>query len=54
MQKISKVTQYLHVSDRANELACNSPHYNKWNTIHPVLNMICNSFAESYKPGKNS
>ena len=46
-----KLTQYLHVSDRANEPAQNSADYHKLYKIHPVLNTVWDSFAESYKPG---
>ena len=48
-----KLTQYLHVSDRANEPAQNSAYYDKLYKIHPVLKMVQDSFAESYKPGHN-
>ena len=48
-----KLTQHLHVSDRANELAQNSADYDKLYKIHPVLNMVQDSFAENYKPGQN-
>ena len=52
-RKCQKLTQYLQVSDRANEPAKNSADYDKLYKIHPVLNMVWDSFAESYKPGQN-
>ena len=48
-RRYQKLTQYLHVSDRANEPAQNSADYDKLYKIHPVLNMVQDSFAESYK-----
>ena len=48
-----KLTQYLSVSDRANDPAQNSADYDKLYKIHPVLNMVWDSFAKSYKPGQN-
>ena len=52
-RKYQKLTQYLHVSDRANEPAWNSANYDKLYKICLVLNMVQYSFAESYKPGQN-
>ena len=52
-RRYQKLTQYLHVSDRDNEPAQNSADYDKLYKIHPVLNMVQDSFAESYKPGQN-
>ena len=52
-RRYQKLTQYLHVSDRANEPAQNSADYDKLYKIHPVLNMVQHSFAESYKPWQN-
>ena len=48
-----KLTQYLHVSDRANEPILNNADYDKMYKIFPVLNMVQDSFAESYKPEQN-
>ena len=52
-RRYQKLTQYLHVSNRANEPAQNSADYDKLYKIHPVPNMVQNSFAECYKPGQN-
>ena len=52
-RRCQKLTQYLHVSHRANEPAQNSAHYDKMYKICPVFNMVQDRFAESYKPGKN-
>ena len=52
-RRYQKLTLYLHVSDRANEPAQNSADYDKLYKICPVLNMVQDSFAESYKPGQN-
>ena len=52
-RKYQKLTQYLHVFDRANEPAQNSADYDKMYKIHPVLHMVWDSFAESYRPGQN-
>ena len=52
-RRYQKQTQYLHVSDKANELAENSADYDKLYKICPVLNIVQGSFAESYKPGQN-
>ena len=52
-RRYQKLTQYLHVSDKANVPAQNSADYDKLYKIHPVLNMVWHSFAESYKPGQN-
>ena len=52
-RRYQQQTQYLHVSDRANEPAWNSADYDKPYKIHPVLNMVWNGFAEGYKPGQN-
>ena len=51
-RRYQKVNHYLHVSDRADQLDQNSADYEKSYKIHPVLNMLHNSFAESYKPGQ--
>ena len=48
--RYQKLTHYLHVSDRANEQAPNSADDKKYK-IHSVLNIVRDSFAESYKPG---
>ena len=42
-----KLTQYLHVSDRANEPAWKSIDYEKLYKICPVLKLVWDSFAES-------
>ena len=52
-RKYQKLTQYLHLSDRANGPVQNSADYDKLYKICPVFNMVWHSFAESYKPGKN-
>ena len=39
-RRFQKLTQYLHVSDRANEPAPNSADYDQLYNIHPVLNMV--------------
>ena len=52
-RRYQKLIQYLHVSDRANDPAQNSADYDNLYKIHPVLNMVQDSFAESYKPGQN-
>ena len=52
-RRYQKLTQYMHLSDRANEPAQNSADYDKLQKIDLVLNMVWYSFAESYKPGKN-
>ena len=52
-KRYQKLTQYLNVSDRANEPAQNSADFDKLYKIHPVLNMVQDSFAENYKPGQN-
>ena len=52
-RRFQKLTQYLHVSNRSKELAQNSVDYDKLYKIHPVLNMVQDNFAESYKPGEN-
>ena len=48
-----KLTQYVHVPDRANEPGQNSDDYDKLYKICSVLNMVQDSFAESYKPVQN-
>ena len=48
MQKIPKAA-----FDRANEPGLNSADFDKLYKIFPVLNVICDSFADSYKPGQN-
>ena len=50
MQKISTANS---VSDRANDPVWNIFHYDKLHKICPVLNMVWDRFAESYKPGQN-
>ena len=52
-RRYQKLTHYLHVPDRANELAWNSADYDKLYKIHPVFNKVWDSFPESYKPGQN-
>ena len=52
-RRYQKLTQYIHVSDRANEPAWNSTDYDKMYMICPVLNMVWDSFVECYKPGQN-
>ena len=49
-RRYQKLVPYLHVFDRANESAQNSADYDKLYKIHSVLNMVQDSFAESYKP----
>ena len=49
-KRYQKLTQYLHVSDRANEPDQNSVDYDKLYKIHPVFNMVQDTFAESNKP----
>ena len=44
-RRYQKLTQYLHVSDRANEPAQNSADYDKLYKIHPVLNIVQDSFT---------
>ena len=51
-RRYQKLTQYLHVTDVANEPAQNSADYDKLYKICPVLNMVSDSFAESYKAGQ--
>ena len=51
-RRYQMLTQYLHVSDRADEPAQNSTDYDKFYQIHPVLNMVQDSFAVCYKPGQ--
>ena len=48
-----KWTQYPHVSDCTNEPAKNSADSYKLYNIHPVINMVQESFARSYKHGEN-
>ena len=48
-----KLTQHLPVSDMANEPVKNSADYDKLYMIYPVLNMVQESFAESYNPRQN-
>ena len=45
--RYQKLTQYLHVSDKANELVWNSADHDKLYKICPVFNMVW----DSYKPG---
>ena len=52
-RRYQKLTQYLHVSGRSNEPAWNTADYDKLYKIHPVLNMVQDSFAKSHKPGQN-
>ena len=52
-RRYQKPTQYLHVSNRANETVQNSADYDKLYKIHPVFNMVQDRFAECYKPGQN-
>ena len=52
-KRYQNLTQYLHLSDRANEPAQNTADYDKLYKIHPVFNMVKDSFAECYKPGQN-
>ena len=39
-RRYQKLTQYLHVSERANEQAQNSADYDKLYKICPLLNMV--------------
>ena len=48
-----KLSHYPHVSDRPSEPTWNSADYDKLYNIYPVLNMVQDSFAESYKPRKS-
>ena len=52
-RRYQKLTQYLQVSDRANEPAQNGADYDKLYVICLVFNMVQDSFDESYKPGQN-
>ena len=52
-RRYQKLTQYLHVSDRAKEGAQNSADNDKLYEIHPVLNKVQDSLTECYKPGQN-
>ena len=52
-RRYQNLTHYLQVSDRANDPALNSADYDKLFKIYPVMNMVQDSFAESYKPEQN-
>ena len=53
IHKIQKLTQCLDVSDEDSDPAQNNADYDPLYKIHPVLNMVWDSFAESYQPGQN-
>ena len=50
--RYENLTQYLHVSDRANEPR-HKGDYDKLYKIRPVITMTQETFKEYYKPGKN-
>ena len=52
-RRYQKLTQYLYISDRANEPAQNSVDYDKLYKIHPMLSIVWDSFHESYMAGQN-
>ena len=52
-RRYQKLTQYLQVSNRANESAQYSADCDKLYKIHPMLNMVWYSFSDSYTSGQN-
>ena len=47
MQKISKGSSVLHVSDRPNEPSPNSTDYDKLYKIHPMFNLVQDSLLKA-------
>ena len=53
IRRYEKLTEYLHVSDRANESNRGDENYDKLYKVRPVLDMTKQSFSTKYKLHKN-
>ena len=50
--RFEKLKQYFHISDRASELPCGHPNFDKLQKVRPILNLLSKTFRDFYVPGR--